>query len=182
MYSGLATFLGAPMQQTWGDLALWERVLNELTGHTAPLTGLIELGTGSGAFSLFLLMQCEARGLDFATFDRGPAGEGEGPVGRRLDLQAHCTVGDLWGRGGDEVRAWFAPKRAGEGTSPLLLFCDDGSKPREVATFGPLLRPGDALAVHDWGTEIGPHDMACMDGRLTPLAVGEMTAWWAVVG
>jgi len=39
---------------------------------------------------------------------------------------------------------------------PVFLYCDDGDKPREVATFAPLLRPGDVIGCHDWGPEIGP--------------------------
>jgi len=39
--------------------------------------------------------------------------------------------------------------------SKKLLYCDNGIKRREVIYYGPLLRKGDLLGVHDWGKEVG---------------------------
>ncbi len=55
---------GLPMQQTWEDLVLWEWFLNRV-----QVKSVLELGTGSAAFSCFLLTQCVSRGLSFATID-----------------------------------------------------------------------------------------------------------------
>jgi len=43
-----------------------------------------------------------------------------------------------------------------------LLFCDNGDKKREINLFGPLLKPGDVLAAHDFGTEWKLKDVAGM--------------------
>jgi hypothetical protein len=159
------------MQQRWGDLEIWEQVLNEV----GPLRLIIELGSGTGAFSNFLLLQALARGADFATFDRAPAPETT--LAHRLDLQAHCWVGDLWSQAGDQVRQMLTTPEY----HPLALFCDNGDKRREVLTFAPLLAAGDVLVVHDWGSEIGPDDMAPLRGRLVEMASGAMTRWWRIV-
>lgn len=169
----LGTFLGMPIQQQWHDLAHWEAVLSEI----GPLRMIIELGTGNGGFSTYLLLQCLARGEQFVTVDRDLAGATRATIGRAINLQDHCVVGDLWGPAGDHVCGLLRDKK----NHPLMLFCDDGRKRDEVATFGPLLMPGDGLAVHDWGTEIGPGDMLSLRGHLVEMAQGAMTKWWKVV-
>ena len=60
---------------------------------------------------------------------------------------------DLWDHA-EEVRDLIS-----QAPRPFVLFCDDGNKPLEVATFAPALRTGDVLAVHDLGTEIFEHDI-----------------------
>jgi hypothetical protein len=60
---------------------------------------------------------------------------------------------DVW-RQSDEVRELIAAA-----PRPFVLYCDNGSKPLEVGTFAPALRPGDFLAVHDLGTEVFTRDI-----------------------
>jgi hypothetical protein len=116
------------------DLEAWESFLS----RTRP-RGLIELGTASGSFSRWL----SERVVWFRTFDiQKPA--------RRTPGFVHL---DVWKRP-EEVHELIslAPR-------PFVLFCDDGHKQREVATFAPALRVGDFLAVHDLGTEIFPENV-----------------------
>jgi hypothetical protein len=40
-----------------------------------------------------------------------------------------------------------------------ILCCDNGDKPREFATFAPVLKPGDLIAVHDWNLEVREEDV-----------------------
>jgi hypothetical protein len=42
---------------------------------------------------------------------------------------------------------------------PLVLFCDNGDKPREWQLYVPLLSTGDFAAIHDWGTEFHEHNL-----------------------
>ncbi len=35
-----------------------------------------------------------------------------------------------------------------------FIFCDGGDKAREFNMYAPLIKPGDRIAVHDWGDEI----------------------------
>ena len=34
-----------------------------------------------------------------------------------------------------------------------LFYLDNGDKPRELAAYSKIARPGDLLVMHDWGTE-----------------------------
>ena len=40
-----------------------------------------------------------------------------------------------------------------------FIFCDGGDKVKEFNTYAPLLKPGDCIAVHDWGVEIHMHQI-----------------------
>lgn len=131
------TFLGVPAAQLWRDLEVWEKFFNE---HRVK--SLVELGTGDGGFATFLQIQAQYRGISYRTFDRDQP---------RADLDGcFMQVKDIFTAPG-VVEAIKHARR------PLVLFCDDGDKPREVAMFSPLLEPGDYLIVHDWGTEIDQH-------------------------
>jgi hypothetical protein len=135
------TFLGVNCSQSWADFQLWE---NLLTAHP-ELRSIVELGTGEAGFSRFLHIQAEARGLEFATFDRVRMDRHRQPGFRKLDI---------FDKPGAVVSSFV---------HPVVLFCDNGDKPREVATFAPHLQPGDLLVVHDYGTEFWPrHIPDCM--------------------
>ncbi len=165
----LGTFLGMPMQQCWEDLALWERLLNE-----QPVRALLEIGTGSGAFSTFLLAQCRARRIRFLSFDILPHSV-ENAVTQALELALRLRVGDVWTSGMIEIDTILRTRCC----HPLLVFCDGGDKRREVRMFAGLLEAGDLLAAHDWGTEIGPGDVRGLR-MLEPVATGKMTQVWRI--
>lgn len=129
-------FLGVPAAQLWRDLEVWEKFFNE---HRVK--SLVELGTGDGGLALFLQTQAAWRSIVYRTFDR------EQP---QADIDGFMQVKDIFTA--PSVREALRLMRR-----PAVLFCDDGDKPREVATFSPLLEPGDFLIVHDWGVEIDYH-------------------------
>ena len=128
------TFLGTNCSQTWADFQMWEKLLN---AHP-ELRSIVELGSGEAGFSAYLAIQAKARGLKFATFDKVRMDGHKQPGFELLDVfeEPERVVARLY--------------------SPAVLFCDNGDKPREVATFAPLLQPGDLLVVHDFGTEFWP--------------------------
>lgn len=139
------TFLGVPISQTWNDLALWEAFLDE---HTVK--GILELGTWKGGMALFLGHQACKRGIHMETVDCN-----EGWLECRGDLEALGVAIHLL-----DV---FSPEGAAsvrlilrDLPRPCLLFCDNGNKPLEWATFAPCLEAGDFAAVHDWLTEFHP--------------------------
>lgn len=143
----MPSFAGVPFQQGWGDLELWEHFLSRY-----PVRSLVELGTGQGGMAIFFAVQALARGAAYTTFDRERLYGA--PVERVLEqLGAHQVLIELFERA-DFVRGVLAVQ-----PKPLLLFCDDGDKPREVGTFAPALAQGDYLAVHDWNAEIHPADI-----------------------
>lgn len=137
------TFAGAPFQQTWNDLPIWEHFLNRF-----PCRSIVDIGTGVGGMALFLAVQAFTRDMRHTTIDKN----------RICDDRVVRLLHDL----GTSDRLLHAFKDVDaisriivEQPRPLVLFCDNGDKPREVELYAPSLRPGDFLAVHDWGAEIG---------------------------
>lgn len=146
--SGTASFLGYAIQQYWMDLAIWELFLQ---GNT--ICSLIELGTGYCGMSTYLFLQCIQRNLQFLTFDIKPKANLDRPLSKFLGLGEHFIETDIFANS-DLVKSSIErmPK-------PLLLFCDNGNKPREFSIFVPLLSSGDYVVVHDWGSEIRASDV-----------------------
>jgi len=139
-----------PVQRDWEDI----RSLEEFLVSTWPSL-VIELGTGTGAFSLYLACYCAAYGFDFHTFDLGDKDHAhQRPNERALHavkaLGGHVHKSDVFGEGTVELIRFFIGRSGG----PAFIYCDNGDKPREVETYAPLLRKGDFLGVHDYGTEI----------------------------
>lgn len=130
------TFAGCEMAQTWVDLQLYEKILND----RSDLKCIIELGTGQGGLSQFFNAQAVARGLEFHNFDHLEADKAV-PCWHQIDVLADSV----------RVMEFFA--------HPMLLLCDNGNKPLEVKIYSPILRVGDLLAVHDWGVEISDSDI-----------------------
>ena len=172
-----ATFLGLSMAQRWVDFAVWERVFNSSKWRK----GLIELGTGYGAFSMFLLLQCVQRGMTFHTFDCREAIPDEAAV-RLLQLNSHFHLGGIF----DDNLELLTKLIQSPELHPLILFCDNGWKQEEFRVFAPLLKDGDVVAVHDWGVEFFEKYTAPMEGRIEPLfptecdEVGSITRFWNV--
>lgn len=138
-FSSGASLGGYPMAQHWGDLVVWEAVLN---AHP-PYRAIFELGTWQGGFSWFLWMQANARSIPFHTFD-AIRPDRDVPSFERLDVFLDI----------DQIAQRM---RASE---PIVLFCDNGNKPREVREYAPRLsHPDTLIAVHDWGTEMLPTDV-----------------------
>lgn len=130
------SFCGVGMAQTWEDLLLYESLLNA----RPEIKVVVELGTGEGGLALYLATQCGRRGLAFYTCDLVQVRE-DTPGFHELDVFHRV----------EEIAAWFRPR--------TLLVCDNGDKPRELATYAPHLQPGDLVAVHDWNVEVGLKDL-----------------------
>jgi hypothetical protein len=129
---GTAVLPGA--LQAREDVDAWEDFLSRARPRAA-----LELGTASGVFSRWL----NERVAWFKTIDIGKPD-------RRTPGFVHL---DVWARP-EKVHDLIA-----KAPRPFVLYCDDGDKQLEVVTFGPSLRPGDYLAVHDVGTEFFPELM-----------------------
>ncbi len=135
---GQVSFGGIKAAQIWSDFFLWEGLLN-----SHEFNAIIELGTWEGGFSWWLWAQTQARKQSFWTFD---AVEPENPPPGFTKLDVFAEV--------DRIATIF------KHSEPLILFCDNGNKPRELQTFAPLLKQEDSLiVVHDWRTEIQPEDV-----------------------
>lgn len=161
------TFMGYPIQQCWADLAIWERFFNQY-----KVASMVELGTGHCGMSLFFLLQCTQREINYTTVDIYENSKLAWTLAERLHLREHFSKTDVFAEEGRICRMLH------EATKPLLLYCDNGDKPREVKTFVPELAPGDYVAVHDWGSEIKASDM---DGLfLEPVMRDECEKWESI--
>jgi cephalosporin hydroxylase len=165
------------MQQSWADIALWERVI--------PLVnpaGIVELGTYLGGLSTYLALQARQRGIDFWTFDNQARPALHNRMVKQAGVMRAFNRVDVFSDVGlASIRAIVDDAR----NHPLLFLCDDGNKPQELASFAPLLWPGDVVGVHDWGAEITNRDLRGVP-RLEPLlhneagAVGSLLRFWRV--
>lgn len=173
------TFTGCKVTQYWVDLALWETFLN----RCPDIASIVELGTEQCGLSLFLALQAYQRGMEFRTFDHRWDDNLRTPLARLLRLEEHFIRGNLFGETGKELVRLLH----GGLPRPILLFCDNGDKPRELREFVPHLQVGDYVGVHDWGTEIGQAHVAIFGDTLEPLVryecetVGSITRFWRVV-
>ena len=157
------TFMHCKATQYWTDLALWERFLNSCS----EIKAVIELGTEECGLSLFLALQAYQRGMEFRTFAHQWVDNLRTALARLLRLEEHFIRGNLFSEAGGELVKLLH----GGLPHPILLFCDDGDKPRELREFVPHLLPGDYVGVHDWGTEIGQAHVDIFGDSLEPL-------WW----
>lgn len=139
------TFCGTFGAQTWNDLAIWEEFFNRY-----PISSLIELGTWKGGMAAFLAVQGLARGFRFTTLDNNGSWQENRETVERL--QGTCIVVNV-------IDLAFMTKLISEQPKPLLLFCDNGDKRRELREIASLLEAGDFVAIHDWGSESGSGDI-----------------------
>lgn len=132
MATGTEPMPGAAQHEL--DLEAWREFFLEYI-----ISGCVELGTGTGAFSNFLELN----------------------VGRLITIDSAHP--------GREVKGFYQTDVFENSTMiaatitsmqrPFILYCDNGDKPREVEIFSPFLRQGDFLATHDFQIEIQPKDI-----------------------
>lgn len=101
---------------------------------------IIEIGTGTGVFTAWLKQFTKM----LITVDI---------TNRRLESVDRIVylICDAFGR---QFPTEFAKLMDQE--QKTLLICDDGNKPREAQFFGPQLRTGDMMLVHDYASENWP--------------------------
>ena len=154
-FKGSCSFGGVPFQRKWVDVWSMEEFLVQAWPRM-----VVELGTGTGSFSTYLASYCAFHGCAFHTFDLH--GKSQHPhvrqhpgcvdAIRKLGGVVHdCDVFDA------STQATIRTLLGSD--APAFLYCDNGNKPREVATYSPMLRPGDFLGVHDFGSEIVEEDL-----------------------
>jgi hypothetical protein len=158
-----STFLGNFMAQSPQAIAAWEQALQHVSFQR-----IIELGTGHGTFSLYLLLFCRERGAQFFTYDNvrrfATSVESTGFIMSLLRLDDCFKRHDVLAEPGPIIEKIKKPGRT-------VLFCDDGDKKQEVRTFGPHLKPGDILGVHDWHKEVNYEDIRVVDN---------LSAMWSI--
>lgn len=177
-----STFFGLPVQQYWADLALWEHFLNA-EGHQDIKT-IVEMGTCKCGMSIFLLGQCIQRDMLFWTIDRDEPEEMRSHIARTMGLGLRFIHGDFWF---GEANMALIKLLNDDELHPLMLFVDGGDKAKELQAFVPRLRPGDYVAVHDYGTEFDPRAVEPVQDMLEELFFDEcnsidpcITRFWRI--
>lgn len=102
---------------------------------------------------MYLLLQCIQKEIKFLTFDIKANSRLHHPLSKRLALVAHFMEMDIF------AEKDFVEDVISRVPKPLLLFCDNGDKPREFKEFVPCLEKDDYIAVHDWPSEISKKDV-----------------------
>jgi len=161
--------LGIPVSQSWREIGASLFAIQEF-----GIGSYLEIGVHRGGLASLLIARTLTTPL---TYD-----------GIEIDAaQLHPALADLVAYApraeiaiGDVIASsWLADTLAGA-ARPALVLCDGGDKPRELALVAPLLRPGDYVLVHDYGSEVCDADLPTSLTRLTPpwLAVCAMALLW----
>jgi len=133
---------GVVASKNWAELFQLEVLIN-----TFKFTRIIELGTGTGATTLLMAINCKLHNIVLYTFDK-----------IRIDHNVHCILQLLnanvheWDIFEDQNVRYI--KGLIRTTGRTLLYCDNGNKPEELLTFCPALKKGDIVLVHDYGEEV----------------------------
>lgn len=132
------TFGGNVMSQCWSALYWYERLLCEI-----GVRSILELGTERGSLTLFWGLHCPGRVVTVDVSMQNVTPERWELYGR---LGIRAVVDDAWNVGHAIERMASMPR-------PVFVFCDNGDKTREFRIYARLLQPGDAIGVHDNGSE-----------------------------
>jgi len=160
------TLFGVTIQQTWPDLWLWEKLLNE---HP-ELKAIIEIGTKHGGLSNYLQLQAIQRGLSFATLDTELFERNR--LSSFIHLVTNFIQGDVFIDGGKKLKGLMQNTLE----HPLVLFCDGGQKEREFQMFVPCLESGDIVGAHDWNVEFWPKSVEPVAHMVEPIMWAECEA------
>lgn len=135
-------FTGGYTQHSWAEFFTLEVLFNNI----ADLRKIVEVGGGNGTFTLFLALQAVCRNAHLASIEL--YSDIPEPTGGLLqDLGAEIWTCDCFtSETIERVANWVTGERC-------VFYLDNGDKPRELAVYSKVAKPGDFLVIHDWGTE-----------------------------
>ena len=137
------------------------KVIDDVLNENKQIKGIVEIGTGLGALSIFLGLECYERNLKpLLTYDIKQVAKP-----RLFDLLNIKAV----------ARNCFDVESVNEIMEyikePVLFICDGGNKIKEFNFFAYLLPEGSIITAHDWDDEIRIDDVrkTVMEIGLKPL-------------
>jgi predicted O-methyltransferase YrrM len=129
--------LGFDVAQTPDQIKLLDEILD-----TYKITTYIELGTYRGGLSNYVLTT--RPDIDYYGFDYAPE-----QIDERIRNHPRMITADVFSNGCKERILSIVTNSSGA----VLIFCDNGNKPRELETYSPIIRSGDLIQVHDYPGE-----------------------------
>lgn len=140
------SFLGITSQQQFADLIAWELFFQ----RCGSINSMTELGTGRGGMTLYFSLTAAQRRFLFYTYDIESPFVMTSKLSRLLSMDLQFSKLDIFENPLVLIRKF---------SHPMVLYCDNGDKPREVREFHKYLLQGDYLVVHDYGKEIFEYDI-----------------------
>lgn len=145
----LSEYLGFTCQHRSDDFPIIVDILRE----RRPLL-VIELGTDRGGFSALLADTIEAWCGIVMTFDiERKFPDSLLPKFPNLHFVLCDLLCDVSVSSHYPLLKFLVGGLCGT-LEPVLLYCDNGNKVREIETYAPLLGAGSLLGVHDYGSEV----------------------------
>lgn len=136
--------VGIPVSQSWADIGMLMQLV-----HEQRITFVFEVGAHRGGLtSLFLMRALVQRGFRYAGVEIDAS-----LLDPSIPPDA-VRIGDAWSQDMINVAHGMLLDSPG----PCLILCDGGDKPKELRLYAPLLRSGDWIAAHDYGTEVKEAD------------------------
>lgn len=160
------TMFGITVHHEFACFFNFEHILNKY----GPFDYIIEFGTAGGGLSLYLHFQQLIRDKKFITFDVHPRKTGhtdKDPAIIFEKVSLNYKLQNIF----DEPAIKYI-KEIIDSCDKVLVYCDNGNKPRELRTYAPMLKCGSVIGFDDWLTEIHPHNVnpICKQYNLTEIA------------
>ena len=154
---GWRGFGGIVVERKWSDIFSIDVFLTEERPRL-----IIELGTGSGGFSSYLVTYAHLNGVRFHTFDTHRKSG--------MSKQRNSRAVRFVKRNGGAVHRQdvFDPATVSligallRTSGKAFVYCDNGDKARELRTYAGLLKVGDFIGIHDFSSEVFESDVAPM--------------------
>lgn len=133
---------GAYCQHEVGAISIIEEIISEFKPDV-----VIELGTKQGGFTEVIQKSTEDN-VDIFTYDN----RAYSVYGKFRD-NVYFIINDVLKEPLRDIIDICSSD------NKVLLYCDNGSKRREIELYSKYLKKGDMLGVHDWGTEVFSKDV-----------------------
>lgn len=152
---GWRAYAGTAMERKWSDIF----TIDVFLADQRPSL-IVELGTGTGAFSCYLATYAYLNGARFCTFDSHLKSVPTKRSNERAMRLIRKLGGEMHRRDIFHSATQRFIRRLIQRGPRAFLYCDNGNKAREVQTFVGDLKDGDFIGVHDYGSEIHESDLA----------------------
>jgi len=137
--------LGIPVALSWAEIGAILVLIHEL-----GIKSFVELGVGTGGFAAILLARRDlGADLHYYGIEVDPA-----KMDERLRRKSEISYEDVFGENGVK---WLE-RSIRDSYPPVLVFCDNGNKPKEATLVAGLENKPDYILMHDYPKEFSDAD------------------------